>query len=101
MLSAEVILYGLVGVFIFQLICHALINPQSLYRAPTSDRTDEMVENRGSRAMGIFAVVLVVVNFIISPSSSSSIVPSESTALVTTLFSAGFLMIAFILEVYG
>ncbi|MFC6616177.1 hypothetical protein ACFQAS_14820 [Halopenitus salinus] len=58
-----------------------------------------MVAQRGSRAIGIFAVVLVVVNFIIDP--TSEIINVESLALVTTLISAGFLMLAFVLEVIG
>lgn len=99
MLSVNSIIEIVIGLFLIQALLHLLLNPHALRQEPTNERVGEVVENRGTRAMGIFAVVLVVVSFVLtSPIGDDSL---QFLALVTTLLSAGFLMLAFMVEVYG
>lgn len=99
MLNSFFITVAAISLFTLQAVANIVVNPYALIQEPTSPNADEMVAQRGSRAIGIFAVVLVVVNFILDP--TSDIINPQSIALVTTLISAGFLMVAFSLEVIG
>lgn len=96
--QSTLIVYSAIGVFIGQAIFHLMINPYSWFQEP-QPRAQEIVERRGYQAIGIFAVVLLVITFILSPPMNESRL--SDLALTTTLVSAGFLMLAFIIDLYA
>lgn len=76
-------------------------NPTIIRNQPTADRIEEVVETRSSRAMGLFAIVLVVITFILNQSKDMSSPEELTLALTTTLLAAGFLILVFVSETHG
>lgn len=85
-------------IFIIDHFLILLVNPASISEAPTSRDSMEMVHQFAGRSIGIFAIVLVVIEFTMERPPLNHF---QKLTLAALTISAGFLMVTFILELFG
>lgn len=98
MVSIGVIYLILLGIFISVPFIQVLINPASISEAPSSDNSMSVIDRTASESIALFAIVLVVIQFILEGNEMGFY--QELTIGVLTLC-AGFLMLTFILELFS
>lgn len=93
-----VVWYSVVVVvaFLLPLLLQILVNPSALREEPSNKRKSEIIENRKSWSVGIFAIDIVIANFILT--SNQPLEQSEILALASIVLSAVFLMLAYEME---
>lgn len=98
MISIRTIYLILLGVFVCVPLFQILINPASSTESPSSEDSMSVVDRTASESIALFAIVLVVIQFILEDTEIGDY--QELTIGVLTLC-AGFLMLTFILELFG
>ncbi|WP_152420726.1 hypothetical protein [Haloferax sulfurifontis] len=98
MTSLGLIYLALLGIFIFVPAGQILINPASTTEAPSAEDSMSVVDRTASESVALFAIVLVVIKFILEDNQIGYY--QELTIGVLTVC-AGFLMLTFILELFS
>lgn len=98
MLSAFQLGLILIILFLLDHIFIALVNPATLTESPSTDDSMDLINQFVGRAIAIFAIVLLIIQFILD---NSSITYYEEFTLFILTMSGGFLMLTFILELFS
>lgn len=98
MISIGLVYLILLGAFISVPAGQILINPASTTEAPSSEDSMSVVDRTASESVALFAIVLVVIQFILEDNQMGYY--QELTIGVLTVC-AGFLMLTFILELFS
>lgn len=81
--------------FIIDILAIIVAKPTILTNSPSAENSMEIVDQSAGRALAIFALVLVVVQFSLD---GDSLAYYETLSLTTLVLAAGFLIISFMLE---
>jgi len=84
-----------IGIFLAVPILQYMINPGSLSQHPTADDSMSVVAQTAAQSIAIFAIVLVIIQFILD---SGSIDGYRLLAINVLVLSASFLMVTFTME---
>jgi len=98
MISIGHVYFILLNVFMFVPTGQILINPASTTEAPSSEDSMSVVDRTASESVALFAIVLVVIQFILENNQMGYY--QELTIGFLTVC-AGFLMLTFILELFS
>lgn len=89
------------GIFIISQTLKLYINPASLINSPSSENAMENVDKSSTRSIAIFSIVLVIIQFTL-PNTADLELGFWGVLTVSVLtLSASFLMISFVLEIWG
>lgn len=89
------------GIFIISQALKLYINPASLINSPSSENAMENVDKSSTRSIAIFSIVLVIIQFTL-PNTANLELRFWGVLTVSVLtLSASFLMISFVLEIWG
>lgn len=81
--------------FIIDILAIAVMNPAVLVDSPSAENSMETIDQNAGRALAIFALVLVVIQLSLD---GDTLTYYENLSLITLVLSAGFLIVAFVLE---
>lgn len=89
---------GLVGLFAIIQILKLCFNPRNLVRTPEIENAMGVVDRWMAQSVGLFAIVLVIIQFVLT---GGQIGEMEEFAITALVISAIFLMAGFVLELYA
>lgn len=98
MIAPAELAVGLVGLFVTIQVLKLFVNPNNLVQPPNSDDSMDVVDRWMAQSVGLFAIVLVIIQFVLS---ETQIGEMETLAVTALIVSAMFLMAGFILELYA
>lgn len=75
-----------------------IINPNSISEPPTSSKSMDIVDRTSAQSIALFALVLVIIQFILD---GGEITQYQALTIGVLSLCAGFLMLTFILELFG
>lgn len=85
-------------VFLFVPVAQVVVNPASITDPPTSENSISVVDRSASQSVALFAIVLVVIQFILEDGRAGYY---QELTIGVLAVCAGFLMVVFIMELFG
>jgi|GEM_PF-3029286 len=99
MISISAIYSVSIIVFLAIPVLQLIINPSSITEDPKADDTMSVVDKTASQAVALFAIVLVIIQFILD--NGDKISTEEMKVISLLSMCAGFLMLTFAFEMIG